>query len=197
MIITHFYLDSNSIIYDVIHKSKETPTDEYILQHVIHKIMEYIKEISPTKLVYIAFDGVAPIAKLEQQRQRRYKSWYKNKIMSNFHPTEQELLKTLLEPLLGDFQYWFSRATTLLETELIPFFSQEEQTNLLGRVRQAQQEVLSAKMLFEAMDEQVGVDMAMLMVWPSGLKNLKGVQPMPRPTALQPAACWSTPPHRP
>ena len=85
--------------------------------------------------------------------------------MPNFHPSEQELLKTLLEPLLGDFQYWFSRARTLLETELIPFFSQEEQTNLLGRVIQAQQEVLSAKMLFEAMDEQVGVDMAMLMVW--------------------------------
>jgi hypothetical protein len=47
----------------------------------------------------------------------------------------------------------------------MPFFSQEEQTNLLGRVIQAEQEVLSAKMLFEAMDEQVGVDMAMLMVW--------------------------------
>jgi hypothetical protein len=85
--------------------------------------------------------------------------------MPNFHPSEQELLKTLLEPLLGDFQYWFSRARTLLETELMPFFSQEEQTNLLGRVIQAEQEVLSAKMLFEAMDEQVGVDMAMLMVW--------------------------------
>lgn len=85
--------------------------------------------------------------------------------MPNFHPSEKELLKTLLEPLLGDFQYWFSRATTLLETELMPFFSQEEQANLLGRVRQAQKEVLSAKMLFEAMDEQVGVDMSMLMVW--------------------------------
>jgi hypothetical protein len=85
--------------------------------------------------------------------------------MTNFHPSEKELLKTLLEPLLGDFQYWFSRARTLLEAELLPFFSQEEQTSLLERVIQAQQEVLSAKMLFEAMNEQVGVDMAMLMVW--------------------------------
>ena len=85
--------------------------------------------------------------------------------MPNPHPTEQELLKTLLEPLLEDFRYWFSRARVLLETESIDFLSQEEQTALLERVIQAQKEVLSAKMLFEAMDEKVGVDMAVLMPW--------------------------------
>lgn len=85
--------------------------------------------------------------------------------MPNFQSTEQELLKNLLEPLLEDFRYWFSRARVLLETESMPFLSQEEQSNLLERVIQAQQEVLSAKMLFLAMNEQVGVDMAVLIPW--------------------------------
>ena len=80
----NFYLDCNSIIYDVINNvgNNITETTEYaiIISLVISKIEEYILFISPSVQVYIAFDGVAPFAKLEQQRQRRYKSWYQNKI---------------------------------------------------------------------------------------------------------------------
>jgi len=81
--VDRFYLDSNSIIYDVIKNHTTQPTVNSIITDVIVKIGEYIKVISPKKLVYIAFDGVAPIAKLEQQRQRRYKSWYQCKMMRN------------------------------------------------------------------------------------------------------------------
>ena len=41
---------------------------------------EYISLISPKKTLIIAFDGVAPVAKLEQQRTRRYKSYLMEKI---------------------------------------------------------------------------------------------------------------------
>ncbi|HEY9668852.1 MAG TPA: DUF2605 family protein, partial [Coleofasciculaceae cyanobacterium] len=40
--------------------------------------------------------------------------------MSQSQPSEQELLKSVLQPLLEDFQYWFSRSRSLLETEDIP-----------------------------------------------------------------------------
>jgi len=71
--IDEFYLDGNSIIYDVIYNSKE---QDYmrIYQLVCEKIDEYIKYICPKQLVYISFDGIPPLAKVTQQKERRYKS---------------------------------------------------------------------------------------------------------------------------
>ena len=81
------------------------------------------------------------------------------------NPTEQELLKTILEPLLNDFQYWFSRAETLLETERLSFLSQEEQADLLNRFKNSQKEVASAQILFQATGGQAGIDTAVLAPW--------------------------------
>lgn len=85
--------------------------------------------------------------------------------MLNSNLPESELLKTLLKPLLQDFQYWFGRSRSLLETETINFLTAEEQANLLERIKQAQQEVNAAQILFEATGEQVGVEMAVLASW--------------------------------
>jgi 5'-3' exonuclease len=75
IIVNNLYMDCNSIIYDVIHSTaNELLTNKYIIKHVIQKIEGYIATIEPNMLVFIAFDGVAPVAKLEQQRSRRYKS---------------------------------------------------------------------------------------------------------------------------
>ena len=75
----HFYLDCNSIIYDVVNQFKELNEVEIILL-VIQKIEDYISLISP-ETVTITFDGVAPFAKLCQQRERRFKSYYQNKML--------------------------------------------------------------------------------------------------------------------
>ncbi len=76
-----------------------------------------------------------------------------------------DLLKSVLEPLLEDFQYWFERYRQILENEKIQFMSEEEQYNLLKRVKNAQDELNTAKMLFTATDQQVGIDMATVMPW--------------------------------
>lgn len=78
---------------------------------------------------------------------------------------ESELLKTVLQPLLEDFQYWFARSRNFLETEQLSFMSEHEQSDLLTRVKKAQEEVNTAKMLFNATGGQVGLDMATLAPW--------------------------------
>jgi 5'-3' exonuclease len=82
--VNNLYLDCNSIIYDAIYNidfTKLVESDiDTIIRSVISKIDEYILQLKPDNILFIAFDGVAPVAKLEQQRNRRYKSLYQNKV---------------------------------------------------------------------------------------------------------------------
>jgi hypothetical protein len=85
--------------------------------------------------------------------------------MLNPNLPEPDLLKTLLEPLLDDFVYWFNRSQVLLETEEIGFLGAEEQADLLARVMQALGEVKTAKTLLKLTNNQVGVEMDVLIPW--------------------------------
>lgn len=76
---SNFYLDSNSIIYDIAHKlnyddfMNSMDFENTLIQRVCEKIKEYIDLVNPSNGVFIAFDGVPPLAKIVQQRERRYK----------------------------------------------------------------------------------------------------------------------------
>lgn len=85
--------------------------------------------------------------------------------MQNSNLQGTELLKTVLEPLLEDFDYWFGQSYQMLETEQLSFMSNQEQYDLLLRVKQAQAELNSVKILFMATDRQVGINMATLIPW--------------------------------
>lgn len=86
--VSRLYLDCNSILYEAVHTidfsgwspENSFPKTTIIIQWSIRKIEEYISNIRPSNLVFIAFDGVAPVAKMSQQRDRRYKSWYQSKM---------------------------------------------------------------------------------------------------------------------
>lgn len=79
----HLLMDCNSIVYDAYYyvekMNSKTPIDiskieELILNKVVENIKDYIRFISPKNTIYITFDGVAPFAKMAQQKTRRYKS---------------------------------------------------------------------------------------------------------------------------
>ena len=77
--ISALYIDANSLIYDSIDFEKfenQNQFEKFIINNVLQKIDNIIQSIKPNKYIYIAFDGVPPFAKLNQQKNRRYKSQY-------------------------------------------------------------------------------------------------------------------------
>jgi 5'-3' exonuclease len=71
-------MDSNTLIYESYGEEAETNEvegiEERIIIGVIKKIEEKIEKINPKEEAYVAFDGVASLGKVEQQRKRRHKS---------------------------------------------------------------------------------------------------------------------------
>jgi 5'-3' exonuclease len=84
--IANLFLDCNSLIYDTLnYKNFQTKIqfENYIIENVIIKIENIIKAINPSEAIYIAFDGVPPFAKINQQKNRRYKSAYQSNLFKN------------------------------------------------------------------------------------------------------------------
>ena len=83
----NLYMDCNSIIYDAVRDIEPLIInfEMKLINAVIQVIENYIKLISPSNTIYIAFDGVAPFAKMNQQRTRRFKGDFmaKNAFISN------------------------------------------------------------------------------------------------------------------
>ena len=80
-------------------------------------------------------------------------------------PEDKALLKTILPPLLDDFQHWFSRTLTLLDTRDISFLSTAEKQDLAARVQAAQKQVSAAKVMTSLTDSQAGIEMPVVMAW--------------------------------
>ena len=96
-IIDNLYLDCNSIIYDELHKLAEgvpySQIENVLINAVISKLIYYINLIQPKQNVFVAFDGVAPVAKLDQQRKRRYMTWFQGELVKKLDPSVETAAK--------------------------------------------------------------------------------------------------------
>lgn len=74
----NFYLDMNGIIHQCTHGNDkvlhESSNEDVVARRVWEELVRLVSLTRPLQLLYIAVDGVAPRAKLNQQRTRRYKA---------------------------------------------------------------------------------------------------------------------------
>ena len=86
VVLDNLFMDCNSIIYDAVRNVEKNKNnilkneiENSIINDVIINIEKYIYNIKPKNTLFIAFDGVAPFAKMNQQRTRRYKTLFMSK----------------------------------------------------------------------------------------------------------------------
>lgn len=74
----NLYLDMNGIIHNCTHPDDSNISHRLSLEEMFKSIFNYIDKlfflIKPQRLFYMAVDGVAPRAKMNQQRCRRFRS---------------------------------------------------------------------------------------------------------------------------
>lgn len=77
--IDNFYLDMNGIIHSCSHPNNEDVSKSLSTREIMLALFRYVDRVvsvivKPKKLLFIAVDGVAPRAKLNQQRARRFRA---------------------------------------------------------------------------------------------------------------------------
>jgi len=92
-------MDCNSIIYDAVRDitviNDTFVFESQLIEKVINKIIYYIELISPSEVAYVAFDGVAPFAKMDQQRNRRYKSVMLSTIAKTINSSDDSMQENI------------------------------------------------------------------------------------------------------
>ncbi len=99
--IDYLFIDFNAFIYDTIHafpkdvvydftKNKNTSAyEKELVKLVIKNTLELVNKVcKPSKLLYIAIDGPPPMAKMVQQRERRYKTPLMEQLFKKDDPTK-------------------------------------------------------------------------------------------------------------
>jgi 5'-3' exoribonuclease 1 len=162
-IVHNLFLDSNSIIYDMMrtidYANNDNVYEQTLINAVCKKIETYIQQISPTGTVYIAFDGVAPVAKLNQQKNRRYKSWF----MGQYDPSDKPMWDSTAITPGTDFmnklnlqvRYHFRKPSTFNVNQVIisgSDFPGEGEHKIFDHIREHTKDVKNMKSVIYGLD---------------------------------------------
>jgi 5'-3' exonuclease len=145
-VIDNLYIDYNGMIHPSSHKvvqeiiesgKKYTSTEvtDRIITMCIKDLKNLIDFVKPTKSTFVAIDGVAPFAKLNQQRLRRFKSYSETtKIFDSCSitpgtPFMKKLQKALLALKISNVTFSFSDVPSEGEHKIMNRIRQELSEN--------------------------------------------------------------------
>jgi 5'-3' exonuclease len=128
-----FFIDFNAIVHQtaalILNESPATFTHDKVIKDTIQTTKQLITVVNPSDIVFIGIDGVAPRAKMVQQRKRRFMSAYRNKVLNDY--LNKHHIKALPQ--------WDSNAITpgtefmkTLDAELKSFFAGDERVIISG-----------------------------------------------------------------
>eukprot|EP01059_Diplonema_ambulator_P009542 TRINITY_DN19459_c0_g1_i1.p1 TRINITY_DN19459_c0_g1~~TRINITY_DN19459_c0_g1_i1.p1 ORF type:complete len:545 (+),score=52.85 TRINITY_DN19459_c0_g1_i1:30-1637(+) len=109
------YLDMNGIIHPCCHGEAGSPSsEEEMMIRICEKIDEIMTLVRPTQLIYLAIDGTAPRAKMNQQRTRRFRAAQVREIEHEIiQKVKDEWLEAKLQPPSDeDITPWDSNVIT-------------------------------------------------------------------------------------
>ena len=89
----NFYIDMNGLIHPCFHPSdRQQPENVEEVFLLLTRYIDYLVDIvRPRKLLYLAVDGVAPRAKMNQQRSRRFQKGKETEIQNEMIKLQNEI----------------------------------------------------------------------------------------------------------
>lgn len=110
----NLYLDMNGIIHCCSHpQDKQAPAcNGEIFLHLFYYIDRLFDIIEPKKLLFMAIDGVAPKAKMNQQRSRRFKSILDSEIEKKLYLELKETFLAKNKKVPDPPEHWDSNVIT-------------------------------------------------------------------------------------
>ena len=129
--INNLYLDCNSFIYEAHHSlingNKHQPAahEENIINYVCESLIKMIQHLKPNKRLLIAFDGVAPMAKLNQQRNRRYMNAFQHSAQTEWNTAAITPGTAFMQKLGADITKRFQNPTEFGLEQIIVSSSEE------------------------------------------------------------------------
>lgn len=104
-----FFMDFNGAIHNAVNQVSTSFSEDAVLERTWDYLQECLRIANPSKMVHICTDGVAPIAKMNQQRKRRYISVWKNKKMGGDAPVWDRNAISPGTPFMSKLQAYMSR----------------------------------------------------------------------------------------